>query len=165
MRTMLAIMLVTALAAAPAAAAEGPPRSAPDEPWATVNVCDTQAHPNEMGIRAGMHGLARRTRMFMRFRVQYRSDDGSWQLLDDPNADSGWRKVASGRRGDRDAGHTFSFKAPAVGGAYELRGVVSYQWRRAGRVVERDRRNTEAGHPGTVGADPPGYSAAICWIA
>ena len=166
MRTMLAIVLAAALAAAAAASAEEPRRGAPKEPWATVNVCDTQAHPNEMGIRAAMQGLARRTRMLMRFRVQYKGPNGTWQLVEGDFADSGWRKVASGRRGEHDAGHTFSFDAPpADRGAYELRGVVSFQWRRGGRVVERDRRNTEAGHPGTVGADPAAFSAAICLIA
>ena len=155
MRTMLAVMLAATLAAASVASGEGPRRGAPKEPWATVNVCDTQAHPNEIGIRGGMHGLARRTRMLMRFRVQYRSSGGTWQLVEGAFADSGWRKVASARRGEHDAGRTFAFDArPRSGGAYELRGVVSFQWRRGGRVVERDRRTTEAGHPGTAGADP-----------
>ena len=164
MRKMLVIVLAAVLAAASAASADRPRRAQAKEPWATVNVCDTRAHPNEMGIRAGMHGLRQRTRMFMRFRVDYRSDDGSWQKVEE--ADSRWRKVASGRHGMHDAGHTFSFDAPPPSrGAYELRGVVSFQWRRRGRVVERDRRITEAGHAGTVGADPAGFSAAICLIA
>jgi hypothetical protein len=165
MRTMLAILLAAGLAAAPPAAADGPRYAAPGEVWATVNVCDTEAHPNEIGIRGGMEGLARRTRMFMRFRVQYRASDGTWRLVEGEKADSGWRKVASGRRGEHDAGHTFSFDPPTTGGAFVMRGVVRFEWRRGGRVVERERAITKAGHPGTAGADPADFSAATCWIA
>ena len=166
MRTLLATALAAGVAATSVAYADPPRRTAAKEPWATVNVCYTRAHPNQMGIRAGMHGLKQRTRMFMRFRVQYRGDDGSWRPVDGAFADSGWRKVATGRRGKHDACHTFSFDAPpAARGAYELRGDVSFQWRRRGRVVQRDRRTTEAGHGGTIGADPPGFSAETCLIA
>jgi hypothetical protein len=165
MRTMLAILLAAGLAAASAAAADGPGDAAPDDVWATVNICDTREHPDQMGIRAGMRGLKQRTRMFMRFRVQFRARDGAWRAVPGEHADTGWRKVASGRRGEHDAGYTISFDPPATGGASELRGVVRFEWRRRGRVVQRDRTVTESGHPDTVGADPPNFSAAVCWIA
>jgi hypothetical protein len=157
------ILLAAAVAAAALpAAAETAPRKA--EPWATINVCDTQAHPNQLGIRGAMPGLARRTRMYMRFRVQYETLEGEWRMVG-TGADSRWHKVANGRRGEHDAGWTFEFKPPATGGAHVLRGVVSFQWRRDGRVVERDRRITEEGHPGTAGADPEDFSAETCAIA
>ena len=158
MRRVLPIALAVLFAAAPAAPA------APPEPWATVNICDTLAHPNEIGVRGDMPGLGRRTRMFMRFRVQYEDGSGNWHTVRD-GADSGWRWVATGRRSEHDAGYSFSFKPPVVGGAHILRGVVAFQWRRSGRVVRRDRRITEDGHPGTAGADPFGFSAATCAIA
>jgi hypothetical protein len=164
MRNMLAIALAAALAAAPAASAEGPRRAAAPEVWATVNVCDTEAQPNQIGIRGGMDGLARRTRMYMRFRVQYQTFAGDWRTVK-TGADSRWRRVAAARRGEHDAGWTFEFRPPATGGAHILRGVVKFEWRRGGRVVERDRAFTEAGHPGTAGADPADFSAATCAIA
>jgi hypothetical protein len=165
MRSVLMIMLAAALLAPPTAAGQPARPAAPEEePWATVNVCDTQAHPNQIGIRGSMQGLARRTRMHMRFRVQYQRSDGTWRAVEN-GADSRWQKVASGRRGEHDAGWTFEFKPPAVGGAHILRGVVSFQWRRGDRVVERARRITEPGHPGTAGADPADFSAATCAIA
>jgi hypothetical protein len=164
MRTMLAIVLAAGLAAASTASAEGPRHAAPGDVWATVNVCDTQSRPNQIGIRGGMEGLARRTRMFMRFRVQYQTLAGEWRTIKN-GADSGWRKVASGRRGEHDAGWTFEFKPPATGGAHVLRGLVQFEWRRAGRVVERKREFTKGGHPGTAGADPADFSAATCAIA
>jgi hypothetical protein len=161
-RPALILLAAAVAAAALPAAAETAPRNA--EPWATINVCDTQAHPNQLGIRGAMPGLARRTRMYMRFRVQYETLEGEWRMVG-TGADSRWHKVANGRRGEHDAGWTFEFKPPATGGAHVLRGVVSFQWRRDGRVVERDRRITEEGHPGTAGADPEDFSAETCAIA
>jgi len=161
MRCVLSLLLAVALAAAVPAAARSAGAPAP-EPWATVNVCDTTAHPDQIGIRGNMPGIARRTKMLVRFRVQFQ-DGAEWRTV--AAADSGWRKVGEGRRRQHDAGWTFSFDPPAAGGALVLRGLVSYQWRRGKRVVQRERRTTEAGHPGTSGADPADFSAATCAIA
>src|SRR5215210_1297557 len=117
MRHALPIVLLTALLAAPPAAAQES-----GDPWATVNVCDTTAHPNQMGIRGAMPGLTRPTTMYMRFRVQYRDSKGRWRNLHG-GADSGRRRIASGREGLYDAGWTFEFEPPASGGAYVLRGL------------------------------------------
>jgi hypothetical protein len=46
-----------------------------------------------------------------------------------------------------------------------LRGVVSFEWRRGKRVVERRRAFTEPEHPGTAGAEPADFSAETCEIA
>jgi hypothetical protein len=164
MRHLLPILALLGLATA-AAPATGQTRPAP-KVWATVNVCDTQEHPNQMGIRGSMSGLARSSRMFMRFRVQYQDEDGVWRMIKPgPLSDSGWQRVATGRRGVHDAGWSFEFKPPASGGAHVLRGVVTFEWRRARRVVQHTRAFTEAGHPGTAGAEPPEFSAATCEIA
>ena len=132
------------------------------EPWATVNRCDTTAYPDQIGIRASMPGGARAAVMLMRFRVQYQ-DGAEWRTV--AGADSGWSRIARARRGEHDAGWTFGFDPPAAGGALVLRGIVTYRYRRDGRVVRRERRITEAGHPGTLGADPTDFSAATCAIA
>jgi hypothetical protein len=134
--------------------------------WATVNVCDTQTRPNQMGIRGSMTGLARSSRMYMRFRVQFQDSEGRWRTVKPgPLSDSGWVREATGRRGVHDAGWSFEFKPPASGGAHVLRGVVSFEWRRNKRVVQHARAYTEAGHPGTAGAEPADFSAATCEIA
>jgi hypothetical protein len=167
MRTpLLIVLLAAAPAAIPAAGHAATPAAARQtpEPWATVNVCDTATSPNDMGIRGSMPGVVRSTRMYMRFRVQYRDADGRWRTVK-AGADSGWNKVASGRAGEHDAGWTFEFMPPASGGAHLLRGMVSFEWRRHGHVVRRDRRMTEVGHPGTAGAEPADFSAATCAIA
>jgi hypothetical protein len=163
MRRALTLIALAAAGLAPAAVDA---RQRAPEVWATVNVCDTRERPNQIGIRGSMHGLARHSRMYMRFRVQYQDLEGRWRTLkSSPLTDSGWERVASGRRGVHDAGWSFEFKPPASGGAHVLRGLVTYQWRRHGRIVERARAVTEAGHPGTAGAEPADYSAATCEIA
>jgi hypothetical protein len=156
-RTILIALVAALVAAVPAGARQA------DGTWATVNVCDTMDHPNEIGIRGSMRGLKRKARMTMRFRVQY-NDDGVWRLVR-RGADSGHRDVAVARRGRHDAGWSFEFAPPESGPAIELRGLVIFAWRRGGEIVRRERHTTTAGHPGTVGADPPGYSAESCYIA
>jgi hypothetical protein len=150
MKRLLLISLVfLATSAAPARAADG-------KLWATVNVCDTAAHPNEVGIRAALPLRGSRTAR-LRYRVQYRDlSDGRWRWV--RAADSGWRKV----------GHTsesgWSFEV-AGEGTQILRGVVSYRWKRNGKIARRARRVTEAAHHSTAGADPKDFSAATCRIS
>lgn len=158
-----ALTAAVAVLALLAAAAPAAPAAAADAPWATVNVCDTSARPNQMGIRGAMPGSARKARKAMRFRVQYRDAEGRWRYVRS-GADSGWVGVGAARKGMHDAGWTFEFRPPATGGAYVLRGVVTFEWRR-GDDVRRERRFTEAGHPGTAGAEPADFSAATCEIA
>jgi hypothetical protein len=156
-RAALAIAVLLA-AAAPALAAEGA------GPWATVNVCDTAAHPDVIGIRAAMPGLGQRAAGHMRFSVQYRSrTDGAWRDVG-PGADSGWHRVGSIRRRALESGWSFAFRPPPAGERHVLRGVVRFEWRRGRRVLRAAREVTEAGHRSTTGADPPGYSAATCEI-
>ena len=114
MRHVLLIALLALAVAAPGAGARAPVE--PPETWATVNVCDTLEHPNEMGIRGSMHGMARKTAMYMRFRVQFRRGTEPWHVLKSgPLTDSGWVRVASGRKGAHDAGWSFRFKPPGSG--------------------------------------------------
>jgi hypothetical protein len=157
-RALITIALIALVAPATADAAP--------ETWATVNVCDTQMRPNQIGIRGSMAGLARSSRMYMRFRVQFQDSEGIWRTLKrGPLTDSGWQRVATGRREEHDFGWSFEFKPPASGGAHVLRGMVSFEWRRDKRVVQHARAFTEAGHPDTAGAEPPDFSAATCEIA
>jgi hypothetical protein len=160
-----ALIIVALIAALVAPTSAGAARRAPVV-WATVNVCDTQTRPNQMGIRGSMDGLARTSRMFMRFRVQFQDSEGLWRTLrSGPLSDSAWVRVATGRRGEYDAGWSFEFKPPASGGAHVLRGVVSFEWRRDKRVLQHSRAFTEIGHPGTAGAEPADFTAASCEIA
>jgi hypothetical protein len=156
MRTLLLACVVLVLL--PAAAAQGS-----RDLWATVNVCDTVAKPNTLGVRGSMPGLRRKATLRMRFRVQYLAPDGRW-LIVRRNADSRWQTVGMRRGGRVESGWSFTF-APPKSGDVVLRGVVYFQWRRSGTVVRRAREITEGGHVSTVGADPPGFSAGTCRIS
>ena len=142
-RSLLISLLLLAASAVPSAAAER-------ELWATVNICDTESHPNEIGIRAS---LPART-VLLRFRVQYRdSTDGRWRWV--RGASSGWHKARA-----RESGWSFEV---AGDGTRILRGVVNYRWTRRGKVVRRTRLTT-VGHQSSAGADPADFSAATCRI-
>jgi len=146
-RSLLISLLLLGLGAFPAGAAER-------RLWATVNVCDTKAHPDEIGIRASLP--ARRPRAGVRFRVQYReAANGRWRWA--KAADSCWHRA----RRARETGWSFEV---AGQGTRILRGVVNYRWKRDGTVVRRARRVTELGHRSTAGADPADFSAATCRI-
>ena len=157
------------LVAAMLLASAAPAGALPRDLWATINVCDTLGHPDQIGIRGSMPGLAGHAhdQMFMRFRVQYFvADDQRWHNIKH-GADSGF--VSAGRSNAvRQAGQGFVF-APPSGGYWRLRGKVFFQWRRgagkAQRVVGRAEALTTAGHSSAAGADPAGYSAATCVIS
>ena len=157
---------VSLVVAASCAQAVAKPHDSP-RLWATVNVCDTQDHPDEIGIRASMPGVRQLTRLRMRFRVQYfASADGKWHnFASDKRADSGWMTVGRQRGGVAQSGWNVRFKPPSGGGSHQLRGSVHFRWVRRGRILHRSRRITEAGHRSTTGSDPPGYSAATCSIS
>jgi len=159
MRALAAACLV--LGSALAAPAVAPAQSlAGDRQWATVNICDTTKHPNEVGIRASMPGTPRGVGRRMRFRVQFRDGD-RWRYV--RGADSGWRRVRRAAGRAVESGWSFQFAPPAR--ATTFRGVVRFRWVRDGRVVRRATEITENGHRSTAGADPEGYSAATCSIA
>jgi hypothetical protein len=157
-RVALTLALLGALAVPTAAGAAVVP--APDELWATVNVCDTLRHPNEVGVRAAMPGRPRGAGRRMRFRLQWRDGD-RWRYVE--GADSGWRRLSRARGSLVESGWSFEFAPPRRPIAF--RGVVRYRWIEDGRIVRRALELTEAGHRSTAGADPEDYSAASCSIA
>jgi hypothetical protein len=164
MRAVLTVLIVLAAAAAPASARRADVADSPDL-WATINVCDTAAHPNQIGIRGSMPGLGRRAGLWMRFQVQYLSaKDGTWHNIA-ANADSKWRKLGVASHRVVESGQDFTLLPPPNGGSHTLRGAVSFKWVRKGRIVRKLREFTEGGHRSSDGADPPGYSAAQCMIS
>jgi hypothetical protein len=160
------VALLAAVAPAAATADSGPSIYQNKRLWATVNVCDTVGHPDSIGIRGSMPGSGDRAEeMFMRFQVQYYAvQDGLWHNLGEGD-DSGFVEVGSARYRTRQSGRTFTITPPRPGaGPYELRGVVTFEWRKDGTVSRRARKRTAAGHPDTKGSDPVGFSAPTCAI-
>ena len=133
--------------------------------WATVNLCDTAEHPLTVGVRASMPGSGiTGERMFMRFQVQYyAAAEGEWHNLSS-GGDSGWTRVGSAIYQAREAGRSFRFAAPTGDGTKILRGAVTFEWRNGPVVVRHVRKRTTGGHASAAGADPAGYSAAVCEI-
>ena len=153
------VLACCAIGPLPASAARTPKNL-----WATVNVCDTARHDNMMGVRASMPGDGARTKMYMRFVAQYY--DRSKQLWSEVKGSgvSKWIYVGSGIYARRQGGYTFAFDPPAAGKTFVLRGAVDFKWTKGRRIVRTAHVLTRAGHPNTRGADPAGYSAALCEI-
>jgi hypothetical protein len=154
MRYALFAALILAALAPSVAAAKDPPAL-----WATVNVCDTVESPDAIGVRASMPGTPKGARLLMRFRVQFKADDG-WE--DVKGANSGWRIVGTGRGLPIESGWSFAFAHPST--PVTLRGMVQLRWRRADGTVRQVELPTEAGHRSSAGADPEDYSAATCTL-
>ncbi len=130
--------------------------------WATVNICDTAAHPDTVGIRGSMPGSGdKKERMFMRFQLQYFDQRAKeWRNLAS-SADSGFIPVGAATFRQRQAGRNFIVPPPGSG-AFILRGAVTFQWREGDEVVRTARKRTTSKRGPTAGADPAGFSAAKC---
>src|SRR4051794_31701700 len=154
-RAILVALLTALIAALPASAAKHRPHSIYKSPllWATVNVCDTQASPDTIGIRGSIPGSGvRGESMFMRFQVQYFSrSEKRWHNIAE-GADSGWVAAGSARYRARQAGWSFRFTPPTDGSSHLLRGAVTYEWRKGSKLVRRARKRTTSGHRSAAAA-------------
>jgi hypothetical protein len=167
MRRRMPTALVAVVAVLLAGAA---PASATRHLWATVNVCDTAAHPDMMGVRGRMPGDGTHARMFMRFKAQYLS--GRTWVDVGGRGTSPWLSAGSAAFVYREIGYTFEFRPPAAGTSYLLRGRATFEWRERRRVngtrrwvvVKRRRATTVAGHR-SADADPADFTAATCRVA
>jgi hypothetical protein len=134
------------------------------ELWATIDVCNPADQPDTLGVRGSMPGDGNaRDRMFMSFKLQYlNATSKRWVDL---ASDSHASFVAVGGGGSsRQDGSSFEITPVAGKPAFELRGVVDFEWKHAGKVMLAVSRATTASHRSLAGADPAGYSAASCSI-
>jgi hypothetical protein len=164
LRRRAEIITLLALVVGPSASAGAVTADDGRAPWATVNVCDTAAAPNTIGIRASMPGArSGQELMYMRFVVQYFSrKDERWYRVA-AGGDSGYLYVGRGRA-TRQFGRSLRID-PTPGAPVLLRGQVWFQWRlRSGEVVRNASERTRKGHRSDAGDDPPGYSASACAI-
>jgi hypothetical protein len=150
--------------AAPSLALAAAPPPATHSPllWATIDVCNTKAHPDTVGIRGSMPGTGDAAEsMFMQFRVEYLRS-GVWTNIG-ASGSSPFEPLGSAAAGARQFGVDFTI-APGAQPHYLLRGVVTFQWRVGARAIATTLRSTTAGHNVGAGADPRGYSASVCSI-
>ena len=159
MIVFLALLLALALPATASASHSG-------DLWATINICDTAAHPNVLGVRASMPGNGTSQTMWMRFRASYfdRETEQWYDLAGDSR--SPWIKVGNARYRARQGGRKFTIAPPPPTTTYVVRGIVKFQWRRrkTGEVVRRREKLTLAGHPTGSHGDPYDYSSGLCEI-
>lgn len=169
---VLAAVAAVALAASPAQGA-----STKKLLWATVNICDTVKHPNQMGVRGSMPGTGNAGKMFIRFTAEYfDAGHNKWTTVKGTGV-SPWVLAGSSKLKHRQAGYTFNFDAPdPPGSTFILRSTADFKWTERRRVskhskkfhtvvVKRRRAITSSGHPETLGADPADFSSGVCQIA
>jgi hypothetical protein len=138
--------------------------SRPKDLWATVNVCDTEIHPDMMGIRASMPGDAQHTKMYMRFSAQYYDRSKQLWLEVKGSGVSDWQYVGSGQYARRQGGYTFAFDPPKSGRSFVMLGAVDFKWKKGRRIVRTAHTTTKGGHPNTSGSEPKGFTAGLCEI-
>jgi hypothetical protein len=153
--------------------------------WATVNICDTAASPNALGVRASVPGNGSDERIFARYTAQWWSGAAQeWKTVGGSGV-TGWVYIGQADMSARQAGWTFRFVQPPSGTTYVMRGVVEFEWRnqvsgarkarkaRKGRRAHRSQRVavvrqrtllSQTGMKGVQGGDPAGTSKAMCLI-
>ncbi len=169
---LLAPLLTALLLAASPAAARGPRSSTPTAAqiraavsraehstklWATINICDTTAHPNTVGIRGQMPalGFAARLRMVFGIDLWDPTGGGSFKAL---------RGVAQPSEDGVQRGGTWQtgvlLRFPPHTGL--VRGRVTFEWRMGSRRIGHSDEVTQPGHTDARYSDPSGFSAGRC---
>jgi len=163
---LLVPLLAVPVLLAPAPATAGPVKNL----WATVNRCDTPTSPNTVGVRASMPGTRYRSRLYMRFRIQFWSD--TRQRFVQTDSASRWLRVGNGRAAATQSGFDFTFADPPTGEQFVFRGVVQFRYtalrkrrgRKRWRIVKQYERLTRSGQRGVQAADPAGSSFSLCIV-
>jgi hypothetical protein len=124
--------------------------------WATVNVCTTDHHKGQLGIRGQMPSLGFLSQMYMTFEVTYKPPSSShFKRLRSTKA-----TVSVGQASKKvlQVGRTYPFQTSQA----LLAGRVTFEWRRSGKVLGRTTRRTTGHHTHVDFADPPGFSQPFC---
>lgn len=133
------------------------------ELWATVDVCNPADQRDTIGIRGSMPGDGSvQDTMYMDIQLQYLQGKNTW--VDLAHGGSSGPIAVGPAKTVRQGGTSFQLMPVKGKPAYKMRGFVTFQWRRSGKVLYEVTRATSGGHQGVADADPPGYSAAECVI-
>jgi hypothetical protein len=156
--------------------------------WATVNICDTAAAPNALGVRTSVPGNGSGERIFARYTAQWWSSAKQEWVTVGGSGVTDWIFLGDADMSSRQAGWTFRFVQPASGTTYVMRGVVELEWRQLVQVARKSRRArrghrnrtarraqrvavvrertllTKTGMKHVQGGDPAGLSKAMCLI-
>jgi hypothetical protein len=156
--------------------------------WATVNICDTAAAPNALGVRTSVPGNGSGERIFARYTAQWWSSAKQEWITVGGSGVTDWIFLGDADMSSRQAGWTFRFVQPPSGTTYVMRGVVELEWRQLVQVARKSRRArrghrnrtarraqrvavvrerallTKTGMKQVQGGDPAGLSKAMCLI-
>jgi hypothetical protein len=127
--------------------------------WATVNVCTTNHHHGQLGLRGQMPGLGFMADMYMTFEVTYKvSGRKRFKRLPATRA-----RVLVGQTANKalQIGRTYPFQtSPTL-----LGGLITFEWRRNGKLLGRTTRRTTGHHSHVDFSDPPGFNSAFCRLS
>ena len=134
------------------------------ELWATIDVCNPPDQPNTVGIRGSMPGDGKPAdKLYMSFRLQYLDAVNQWAALPLRQQRLGARRRPAPAPRARAGGASRS-KPPPRPRQFVLRGVVDFQWTRAGHQFAHadaadDRRAQERSRAPTRRASAPPAAA------
>jgi hypothetical protein len=129
--------------------------------WATVNICNSPGHPDEIGIRGQMPALGFTSTMSMTIQLNaWSKTTRSFAAIQSPNAVNDV-PVGAHSRGLEQSGSVFPFHKGQKG-LWDA--TIVFTWKRAGRTLGQTQRTTAAGHPDADFGSPPHHSAAQCRI-
>jgi hypothetical protein len=174
MRTAGRMLVVAALAlaaAGPAAAKPPGPRqvaravAAAEKSaslWATINICNSRTHREQIGVRGQMPSLGFSSTMSMTITLDaWSSTAKTFQPISSPNAVA-VVGLGSHMRGLEQGGTVFPFQKGETG---LWNATIVFAWKRHGKLVGQTKRRTTAGHHSADFGSPPRYSAKQCRIS
>jgi hypothetical protein len=126
--------------------------------WATVNICDTRADPNVLGVRGQMPSLGFPSWLSMQIHLNY-YNRAKKTFMTDPGTTKTIR-LGRSAHGLQQGGATYTFKGPTP----VLEASVRFVWRRSGRTLGTTPMVTTGGHPSADFGSPAHFSAASCQI-
>jgi hypothetical protein len=130
--------------------------------WATINICNSRTHRDEIGVRGQMPSLGFSSTMSMTITLNaWSASEKKFVAINSPNAVD-TVKLGSHSRGLEQGGTIFPFQKGEKG---LWNATIVFTWTRQGKVVGTTQRRTTAGHHTADFGSPPRYSAKQCSIS
>lgn len=128
--------------------------------WATINICNSSAYPDSLGVRGQMPALGFSSVLSMVIRTEYWSTAEKGFVPIPGSIATRSLTLGGATAGVEQAGAVFPF--PAHAGL--LSASVQFTWILGGKVLGQTLRAATSGHPGADYGSPPHFSAASCRI-
>jgi len=130
--------------------------------WATINICNSRTHRDDIGVRGQMPSLGFSSTMSMTITLNaWSSTDKRFEPIDSNNAVAKV-KLGSFSRGLEQGGTVYPFQKGETG---RWNATIVFTWMRQGKMIGQTHRRTTAGHHTADYGSPPRYSAKQCSIS